>query len=92
MNYEDIDQFFKDKCTTYKCPFCSKTEWVVMTGEDYNGALLHLGMRMESGENKQSRMGINNAIAYCENCGFVRLHAQPIIERWLKEKEKNNGK
>jgi hypothetical protein len=85
INADDLIKYLVAKGAKPECPSCGENDWHMSTGAQ-EFATLPIAKSEFYARTTESYLAVMTMI--CKNCGFVRMHARPLVEAWKKDQKR----
>lgn len=82
MNTSDLQRFLDATSTVERCQCCGKDEWTHIEPPNQQTAWSIQSFQRSGGQIFPAP-AIPVVVLVCRHCGFVRPHAEVVIQRWL---------
>lgn len=86
---KSLEDFFQKREINLACPICGRLKWVLGPTKGLRNVRL---LTDEPGEKQGNILLIEAIPLICPYCGFIRMHDKRVIEQWLKENQRDEGK
>lgn len=86
MSPELIHEYFDSVGIRKECPACGRTRWLLEPDTEGFGTGV-VQVRADGRDKHSVKSSLLYVLAICENCGYLRQHARPMIVRWAKARE-----
>jgi hypothetical protein len=81
-----ILEYFDSVGVKKECPACGRDQWFLHENTEQEGTGA-IRMRTDGVSLENLRTSLIYVFAICENCGYIRQHARPMIVRWAKARQ-----
>lgn len=86
MSPELIQEYFNSVGVKNACPACGHERWFLHTDTEHEGTGV-VRTRADGVDLDKLRSSLIFVYAICDNCGYIRQHARPMIVRWARARE-----
>ena len=90
MSPDLVYEFFNSVGVRNDCPACGRDRWIAHSNTEREGTGM-VQMRPDSPGAESAKPPLAFIYVICENCGFIRQHARPMIVRWAKGQEEGDA-
>lgn len=85
MSPELIQEYFESVGVKKECPACGHDRWYLHSNTEREGTGV-VRMREDGVDLEKLKSSLIYVFAICDNCGYMRQHARPMIVKWAKER------
>lgn len=90
MSPELVQDYFDSVGVRKECPSCGRNRWFLHSNTEHEGTGV-IRTRADGADKEKLKSSLTYVFAICENCGYIRQHARPLIVQWARARESGNG-